>query len=83
MLAGDGYAIVEVVVRRVLRDLLNLAGFDAGCADAQALAGAVDHRADTLQVQIPAALRDIMGVADPMTELGPTAADFTNSCHNL
>jgi hypothetical protein len=72
-----------MVVRRRLRDLLNLAGFDAGCADTQAFAGPIDQRADILKIQIPAALRDIVGMADPVPELRPSAADFANLCHNL
>ncbi|HSU60594.1 MAG TPA: hypothetical protein VLI55_14875 [Bryobacteraceae bacterium] len=34
-----------------------------------------------LEVQIPAALADVVGVADAVSELRPTAADFTNFCH--
>ena len=54
---------------------------DAGCADAHALACALDDGVDSLQIQVPTPLRDVVGVADAMTELRPTATDFTDFCH--
>ena len=63
--------------------LLYLARADAGGAHAQTPAGAVDQRPDILQIQIPATLRHVMGMADPVAELGASAADFANLCHNF
>ena len=64
-----------------LRDLLNLIGADAGRANAHALAGAVNEGANVLEVDVPAALGDIVRVADPATELGTAPADFAILCH--
>jgi hypothetical protein len=64
-----------------LGDLLDFAGTDAGRADPDPPARAIDQGADALQVQVPAALRDIVGVADPVTELGPATAYFASLCH--
>lgn len=58
-----------------------LAVADAGCADAHPLAAALDQRMNRLEVQIPAALGHIVGVADTVPELRPAAADLTNFCH--
>lgn len=54
---------------------------DARSADTHALAGAFDKSVNRLQVQIPAALADIVGMADAMPELRPATADLTNFCH--
>jgi hypothetical protein len=34
------------------------------------------------QIDVPAPLGYIVGVADGISELRPLAADITNSCHN-
>jgi hypothetical protein len=34
------------------------------------------------QIDVPAPLAYIVGVADGISELRPLAADITNSCHN-
>ena len=60
---------------------MDFAVADTRRADADALAGTLDQRMNRLQVQIPAAVADIVGVTDAVSELGPTAADFTNFCH--
>jgi CheY-like chemotaxis protein len=60
---------------------LNLPVADAGCADPHAPGGAIYQGANRLQVQIPAAIGHIVGVADPVSELRSAAANFTNSCH--
>ena len=60
-----------------LRGFDNLAGFEAASADANALSAAADERADALKVWIEAAVGAIVGVADPVTELRPLAADLT------
>jgi len=64
-----------------LRDFLYFAGAYAGGADAQAPVGAVYDRANGLQIEIPAALGNIVGVTDAVAELRPATAYFTNSCH--
>jgi hypothetical protein len=65
----------------MLSGFLNFAVADAGSANTDTLAGALDERMHALQVQIPAPLRHVMGVADFMPELWSTATDFTNFCH--
>lgn len=60
---------------------MNFAVPNAGRADADALAGTLNHRVNRLKIQIPAALGDIVGVADAMPELRSATADFTNFCH--
>jgi hypothetical protein len=64
-----------------LRRFLNLATTVAGRANAKPLGGTFDNGSHRLQVQIPAALGDIVGVADLIAELGTTATHFANSCH--
>ncbi len=54
---------------------------DARRAYLDALSSALDHGMNTLQVQIPPSLGDIVGVADATPELRPAATDFTNFCH--
>ena len=66
---------------RALRDLLNLACADAGCADPHPAASALHQRANRLQIQVPATLSYVMGVTDPVAELGSPATNFANSCH--
>ena len=65
----------------MLSDFLNLARADAGGADAHSAAGPVHQCAHRLQIQVPAALSYIMGVTDPVAELGAPATNFANSCH--
>ena len=63
------------------RRLLDLTAANTGRADANALAGPVDNGMDGLQIQIPAALGDVMGMTDTMPELRTATADFTNFSH--
>ncbi len=51
---------------------------NAGSADTDALARTFHHSMNTLQIQIPAALGNVVRVADFMAELGSAAADITN-----
>jgi hypothetical protein len=51
-------------------------------ADADVLARAIDNRADTLQVWIPAAAPGIVRVADYVAVVRGFAADFTLQCHD-
>ena len=39
------------------------------------------NRMDRLQIQIPAALADVMGVTDPVAKLRAAPAHIANSCH--
>src|SRR6266852_433898 len=64
-----------------LRCLFDLAVANAGRADANPLGGALDDGPHRLQVQIPAALGDIVGVTDLVAELGTAATHIANSCH--
>ena len=64
------------------RSFLHLAVADARRADPNALSGALDEGVDRLQVQIPAAIGHIVGMADTMPELRSATAHFTNFCHS-
>ena len=64
-----------------LSDFLNFTGPDTGGTYANPAAGAVDERAYVLQIQIPAALANIVGVTDAMAELRPAPTHITDSCH--
>jgi hypothetical protein len=64
-----------------LSDFLNFAGADAGCANANSAASPVYQRANRLQIDVPAPLGHVVGVADPIAELRAPSADLTNSCH--
>ncbi len=63
------------------RRFLHLAVANAGRADPNAFASALDDRVNSLQIQIPTTLCHIVGMADPMPKLRPSAADFTSFCH--
>jgi hypothetical protein len=60
-----------------LGGLLNFSVPDASGTDTQTPGGALHHGPDGLQVHIPATLRDIMSVADAVSELWAAATDFT------
>jgi hypothetical protein len=64
-----------------LRGLLNFSALDARRADANALGCALDHRVYGLQIQIPAPLGDIVGVADTVSEPRAALTDFTHFRH--
>src|SRR5579872_2431318 len=64
-----------------LRHLLHFTGSDTGRTDAQALTSAVHQGSHRLEVEVPAAISDIVGVADAVAKLGSAAANFTNLCH--
>jgi hypothetical protein len=61
----------------------DFAAAQAGGADADALALSVDLGMDGLQVEIPAPLAHVVGVADAVSGLRLAAADFTLLCHFL
>jgi hypothetical protein len=58
------------------------AGPNAGSANANLLARAIDHGADALQIGIPAAAAGIVRVADHVTERRPLAANLASHCHD-
>jgi hypothetical protein len=65
----------------MLSDFLNFSAFDAGRANADATAGAVDESADFFQIDVPAPLGDIVRVADPVAELRPPSTHITRFRH--
>ena len=64
----------------VLR-LNNFAAAQAGSTDADALGGALHLGVYWAEIDVPAPLGHVMGVADVISELRPFAAYFTNLCH--
>src|ERR1035441_9053927 len=80
-LSDGGTGFILSVGRLCLRGFLNFTGANAGRAYAQTLGGAVDRCVDRLQIQIPAALADVMGVADAVAKLRAAPAYIANSCH--
>src|SRR5579872_297041 len=64
-----------------LRGLLNFSALNARRTDANALGRALDHRVYGLQIQIPAPLGDIVGVADTVSEPWAALTDFTHFRH--
>jgi hypothetical protein len=59
-----------------------VAAADAGSADAHALALAGDLGVHRFQVDVPAPLGDVVGVADAVPRLRLLAADITLLCHD-
>jgi len=61
----------------------DFAAAQAGSADADVLGGGSHLSVNGAQVDIPAALADVVGVADGVTQnCGPLPADIAYSCHN-
>lgn len=77
----QGVTELFAIPEGLLGDFLHFIGADAGSAHTYATAGAVNQGANTLQIQIPAPLRDVVGMADTVTENGAAATQFANSCH--
>src|SRR5712691_3410171 len=59
----------------------DFAATQTGGAHAQTLSGALHLGTNRTQVDVPAPLAHVVGVADGVTELRPFAADITNLCH--
>ena len=63
-------------------------GFDyfaasqAGGADSDVFGRGSYFGVNGAEIDVPAALADVVGVADGVAELRPLAADITDSCHN-
>lgn len=59
----------------------NLAGLQAGGADANAFVSAIHARTYGTQVNVPAAAAHVMSVADLISKLRAFAAEIANLCH--
>jgi hypothetical protein len=59
----------------------DFAAAQAGGADADALGCSTHFGVDGAQIDVPAPLGHVMGVADIVAELRPLAAKITNMCH--
>ena len=59
----------------------DFAAAQAGGANANPFVAALQFGVDRAQVDVPATLGHIVGVADVISELRPFAADVANSCH--
>lgn len=81
-------ALVDVLRQISLFGLGNLGRFknfavlDAGRADGNFLGSAFDGGSDVLQVYVPAALGDVVGVGDAVTEHRSTLTDFAALRHD-
>src|SRR5262249_60461304 len=64
-----------------LNDLRDLSGLQAASADADTLSFAVDHRPHPDQVRQPAPLRQLVSVADRVTDGGALPADIAPLRH--
>lgn len=72
----------SVALRRFTdRSFDDLAGLQAGGADADALVGAIHAGAHRTQVHVPAAAAHVVSVADLISKLRAFAADVANLCH--
>ena len=60
----------------------HFAAAQAGGADADALGGGAYASVYWTQIDVPAPLGDVMGVADAVSELRLLAADITLLCHD-
>ena len=60
----------------------DFAAAQAGRADADALIPALNLGVDRAQIDVPAPLSHVVGVADVISKLRPLAADFANLCHD-
>lgn len=80
-----GLALGAVLADEVFDQGLRLDDFAAAQArgaDAQLLGSALHLGAHRAQVDVPAPLGDIVGVADIVAELRPLAANITDLCHD-
>jgi hypothetical protein len=62
--------------------LNDFAAAQAGGADANTLASALHFGVDRAQIDVPAPLGHVVGVAYVISKLRPFAADFANLCHD-
>ena len=68
--------------KRQLGCFLDAAGPNTGSADTDLHAHAVNYRANTLEIRIPAAAPGIIRVADHVPERRPLATNFTFLSHS-
>lgn len=61
--------------------LLYFTAANAGRADTDTLTRSSYQSMDILQIDVPAAIRNVMGVADAVPKLGTFATYFTDFCH--
>jgi hypothetical protein len=61
---------------------LDFPAADAGGAHSQLAGAAIDARMHRAQVDVPASLAHVVGVADGISGLRPLAAHIANSCHD-
>jgi hypothetical protein len=61
----------------------DFAAAQAGSTDADALARALHFGVNRTQIDVPAPLGHVVGVADVISKLRPFAADLANLCHNF
>jgi len=73
----------EKAVTTGLRGLLDFVVANAGGAHANPLGGARNYGPHLLQIDIPAPVGNIVGVADLMPEHRPAAAHITYFCHEF
>ncbi len=65
----------------MLRGLLDFPALEAGRADLNSLGRALHHRVNLLQIQVPAPLRHIVGMADAVAEPGTAATNIAHLRH--
>ena len=61
--------------------LYDFATLDAAGTNAHSLGRAFNKGAHALEVHIPAAIRNVVGVTHTMAKLRSTTAEFTGFCH--
>ena len=77
----QGESSLAAVSAIKLSGFLNFSALDARGADTDALGRSGDHGVDGLQVQIPAPLGNVVGVADTVSEPRAALTDFTHFRH--
>ena len=80
-LCRSGFKLPDYKITQL--SFLDFAASQARRANADTLACALPHfSVDRAQIDVPAALGHIMGVADVISKLRPLAAYLANLCHN-
>jgi hypothetical protein len=80
--ARNSFVNLSVLCGYRFSGLDDFAAAQAGGADAHALGSALHFGANRAQVDVPAPTRHVVGVADGISELRPSAADITDLCHD-
>jgi hypothetical protein len=73
-----------MTIRGLIKTLCldDLAAADAGRADAHVLVSGSHFGMNRAQINVPAPLGHVVGVADGISKLRSLAANIANSCHN-